>query len=364
KVEITSYQSKLIRNDGFKIEGTVRDDQGIGVTGGRVDIRLGPTGIGTTISDSNGEFSLTYVVPKVAPLGFATVEVKLVGDEKYSNSSAIITVEVYSRPILSIRARGSANSNIIRGEDFEIQITLTEDNTIIPIEGAFIVIKIDGTEQPPKITNYTGKVSIISTFPDNANLITIEAEYSGSETEYYLEASAETVVEPSIASKGDTYIGDLSSGYWIIILGIIAIFIIAYIWVTWRRKHVEAIKQIVTELVYELETKDKIRKAIYNAYLKMLEVLRTYGFIRKKSETPAEFERAIRKALPGVNKKHLKSLTRLFIEARYSNHKLTKKARSKAIRNLKQIKRSIERSEFEPVMEKRSFFRLQKPAAD
>ncbi len=364
RIEITSYQSTLIRNDAFKVEGIVRDDQGIGVIGGRVDIRLGPTGIGTTITDSNGEFSLTYVVPKVSPLGFAIVEVKLVGDEKYSNSTAVITVEVYARPILDIQVRGTQDNKIVRGEDIKLEFTLTEDNTIIPIEGAFIIIEIDGTEQLPKITNYTGKVSIITTFPENANVVTVTAKYRGSETEYYLEASDETVVVPSISSNEDDVIGDISGSYWIIILGIIAIFIIIYIWVTWRRRHVEAIRQIVTELVYELETKDKIRKAIYNAYIKMLEVLRTYGFIRKKSETPAEFERAVRKALPGINKRNLKSLTRLFIEARYSNHKLTKKARAKAIRNLKKIKRSIERSEFEPVMEKRGFFKLQKPTAE
>jgi hypothetical protein len=96
----------------------------------------------------------------------------------------------------------------------------------------------------------------------------------------------------------------------------------------------------------------------------MLEVLQTYGFIRKKTETPFEFEQAVRKALPKVNRKYLRELTSLFVEARYSNHKLTKKERKLALNNLRKIQKSLARSDLEPVVEKRTIFKSQRPAAE
>jgi hypothetical protein len=366
-IEVISYQSTLIRNQAFKIEGRVRDDQEFNVIGGKIEIKIGTSSIGLTTTDSNGMFSLTYIVPKVAPLGFSTLEVKLIGDERYSNSTAIVTVEIFSEPIMLIQARGTAGNDykILKGEDFIVEITLTEDNTIIPIEGALIVMTIDGVEQPPKITNYTGKISFELTFSENADRVTVTAEYTGSETEYYLSASEDKIILPSRESRQDDYtFAGAIGAYWMILLGAILIFIIVAVWIRWRRKHVEEIQQIITELVYDLETKDKIRKAIYKSYIKMLEVLQTYGFIRKKTETPFEFERAVRKALPRVNRKYLKELTNLFVEARYSNHKLTKKERKLALRNLRNIQKSLARSNLEPVVEKRSIFKLQRPTAD
>jgi hypothetical protein len=85
-----------------------------------------------------------------------------------------------------------------------------------------------------------------------------------------------------------------------------------------------------------------VRKVIFNAYKRMLDGLQHYGFMRKKSDTPREFARAVRKALPGVDKKHLHNLTTLFEEARYSDHKLTNHERFKAIRSLRKIKLSLE----------------------
>ena len=366
KIEIISYQSTLIRNDAFLIEGRVSDDQEIDVIGGKIEVKIGPTSIGFTLTDSNGKFSLTYVVPKVAPLGFSTIQVKLIGDERYANSTAIVTVEVFAEPIMLIQARGTGeDTRIVKGEEFLVEVTLTEDNTIIPVEGALVVVKIDGVEQPPKITNFTGKIFFTITFPKNSDRVVVNADYLGSETEYYLSASEEKVVVPSrdVSEDDESFAGAVGS-FWIIILGIIILMFVVGIWLRWRRKHVEELKQIITELVYELETKDKIRKAIFTAYIKMLNVLQTYGFIRKKNETPYEFERAVKKALPRVNRKYLKNLTQLFVEARYSDHKLTKKERKRALRNLKQIQRSLAKSDLEPVVEKRSMFKLQRPAAE
>ena len=92
--------------------------------------------------------------------------------------------------------------------------------------------------------------------------------------------------------------------------------------------------------------------------------IRAYLYVTEGCETPDEFELGVRSALPKVNKKHLRNLTKLFVEARYSDHKMTKKARFRALRNLKYIEKSLERSELEPVIEKRRFFRFQKPAVD
>jgi hypothetical protein len=68
---------------------------------------------------------------------------------------------------------------------------------------------------------------------------------------------------------------------------------------------------------------DDIRKAIYRAYEGLCGVLIDYGYLeRREGWTAREFEEAIIEALPWVPDELLRELTRLFEEARFSDHEL------------------------------------------
>jgi transglutaminase-like putative cysteine protease len=68
---------------------------------------------------------------------------------------------------------------------------------------------------------------------------------------------------------------------------------------------------------------DEVRRAIYKAYDGLTDILADHGYLeRKEGWTAREFERAVFEALPWVPDDLLRELTRLFEEARFSDHEL------------------------------------------
>jgi hypothetical protein len=105
--------------------------------------------------------------------------------------------------------------------------------------------------------------------------------------------------------------------------------------------------------LYDANTSDAYRKAIYNAYKKMCEEIARYGHERTESITPKEFERHIREYLP-VDRKNLHILTKLFEEARYSDHAFNEAKKKQALAALEGIINSLEAvTTFEEVKESR-----------
>jgi hypothetical protein len=105
--------------------------------------------------------------------------------------------------------------------------------------------------------------------------------------------------------------------------------------------------------LYDANTSDAYRKAIYNAYKQMCEEIARYGHERSESITPKEFERHIREYLP-VDRKNLHILTKLFEEARYSDHSFNEAKKKQALAALEGIINSLEAvTTFEEVKESR-----------
>ena len=68
---------------------------------------------------------------------------------------------------------------------------------------------------------------------------------------------------------------------------------------------------------------DEVRRAIYRAYEGLCSILADYGYLEKREGwTAREFQRAVAEALPWVPRELLRELTRLFEEARFSDHEL------------------------------------------
>jgi hypothetical protein len=93
--------------------------------------------------------------------------------------------------------------------------------------------------------------------------------------------------------------------------------------------------------LYDANTSDAYRKAIYKAYQSMCEEIARHGHERSEAITPKEFERQIREYLP-VDKRNLHILTKLFEEARYSDHAFTEAKKTQALSALEGIINSLE----------------------
>ena len=130
-----------------------------------------------------------------------------------------------------------------------------------------------------------------------------------------------------------------------LIIGLILIIIIVLYYISWRKQHIEEIAVVAERAeirltkIEDLEI-DSIRAAIFDAYRSMLKIMQRYDFVRKKSMTPLEFEKVIATVLP-ISDKNISGLTRIFEEARYSDHKLNTQIRDRAIHCFRELKNEL-----------------------
>jgi len=128
-----------------------------------------------------------------------------------------------------------------------------------------------------------------------------------------------------------------------ILAGIAALIVISLIYMTWRKKHIEEVIDIMEDAQRTLEpmtVPDDIRAAIFQTYEELQNVLKKYGFSRRRTQTPREFKEAITAALP-IPTEQIDALTALFEEARYSDHTMTIQSKNEALKNFKAIKESL-----------------------
>jgi transglutaminase-like putative cysteine protease len=133
---------------------------------------------------------------------------------------------------------------------------------------------------------------------------------------------------------------------WPIIIGMILMVIIGLYYVNWRSQHIEEIAEVAERAEEQLSKIkderefDSIQLAIFEAYKSMLKIMQRYDFVRNPATTPSEFKNIIAKALP-ISDKNIITLTSIFEEARYSDHKLDANIRDKAIASFRELKNEL-----------------------
>ena len=100
--------------------------------------------------------------------------------------------------------------------------------------------------------------------------------------------------------------------------------------------------KIIKRALYGLATGDEYRKTIFEAYRKMCAHLDRYGYTREEHVSPREFSRALKLALP-LDTKSIRVLTKLFEEARYSDHRMGERSRQAAIESLKYVEQDLQK---------------------
>jgi hypothetical protein len=103
-----------------------------------------------------------------------------------------------------------------------------------------------------------------------------------------------------------------------------------------RSHTISVLRRIIKRALYGLATGDEYRLVIFETYKRMCAHLEKLGYTREDHVTPTEFARALKLALP-LDIKSIRMLTRLFEEARYSDHDLSNADRRAAIECLEYI---------------------------
>ena len=334
-----------------------------------------------------GQFTYNGEIPRELSTGIAPLELSFEGTKKYLPSNRItyhlIWTDTYFEIFLpeAIEIEGSGNNYAIKDirenefnnkhDDFvepglRFTIGLYErgaaGDTQMPVDNAtvwfnisseesvFINYSVDLTDSLGLVTFTFDKPLIDSdwghtlgtTFSEALNItITFQGGQYRRPTQVNILTTHHPAPEGEERSEVDIFIEDYL--IWVIIA--IIIFLVVFFFImSWYRKQqrIRGIKRIIKRAADQLIAGNEYTYVIFKSYQKLGAHLRKYGYLRRESETFREFEDAVRSALP-IDRLSMDKFLGLLEEARYSSHDIGEDQRNKAIVNLRNIERSLER---------------------
>jgi hypothetical protein len=180
----------------------------------------------------------------------------------------------------------------------------------------------------------------------------VDIEFSGDPSRYLIPASINiTIPETNISSsKGmDDWI------YVVLIITCITVVVAAGI-IIQRRRRIDTgsrrVEEAKTGMIYPFEPKKGAQEIVYKSYKNTLSYLREKGMRRTPEMTPDEFDEAVRSCAKNGDLKKLEEMTKLFDEARYSDHDLSSHLISKAKTIENELEKEIAHLEEEGLKEK------------
>ena len=144
--------------------------------------------------------------------------------------------------------------------------------------------------------------------------------------------------------------GGGTQSYLIYIVTISILILVVYVVMKelWTKKHPAVhrspsreVKGIIGDAVCSLEAGDDPRSVIYVSYLRMCRLLENRGLTDVKFMTPGEFAKVAVEEF-GLPRDQVEELTRLFEEARYSDHSVGQGMKERSVRCLGAIKSSLD----------------------
>ena len=355
-VELDTTLYNVTRGESISITGRILDDLGKPVKrpkdndsmaeAFKIYIYIGAVEVGNTSIDDDGDFTYTSIVPLTSVKGLNTLKVEFRKTMSgYEASQASMHIYVFARTHISIEySPALINSSVTKGALIDVKITLVDDTRVPlrqkPIEVEYLDVKEN------LFTDHFGRVEFSLNFPENEESFVISTEYSGSKMSFYKASSAKkTVSLTPTKGSGESDFSSQSKQMLPILISILIIGGILFYWNRWRKRHLKEMRSLMDDALNLLETTDEIRKVIYTTYINMLDILRKYGFLRKKNQTPMEFCRAVYGAVPALSAKNVYRLTNIFEEARYSEHEFKAGHKAKAMKYFRTVRRGLEREE-------------------
>jgi len=132
-----------------------------------------------------------------------------------------------------------------------------------------------------------------------------------------------------------------------ILIFLCSMFVVIFLFIRYKKiseqssETEEDISSTADKAITELHEGEDVRDVIIRNYQKMLIILEREGVKQEISFTPRELKRMALARL-SLREGTIEEMTRLFEEAKYSDHPLGEKERSRTIDNLKQIRNELE----------------------
>ena len=155
EVRLSSLGGDIDREDLLLVNGSLVDVVGLPLDNRTVEVWLGSDFLTNVTTDSNGAFTMVYPVPADAPLGENMLVFEYRGETFFLPSNISGTWYVYSKIGVAI----SAQSQAAIGDTVAIT-GFVGDNRMMPIEGLYVDITVDGILVGQALTDAEGNYSL------------------------------------------------------------------------------------------------------------------------------------------------------------------------------------------------------------
>jgi hypothetical protein len=234
------------------------------------------------------------------------------------------------------------------GSNTTLSITMRDQNRE-PVPSAMVTV---GTPFSSKTYLTDGNGSLKADLENAAPGQIVDIEFSGDPSRYLIPAAVNITIPPGNTTSSD----DL--GRWVIpvliVAGIVSICVVGLLVLRRRRidKGSKRVEEARTGTLYPFKPRKGAQEMIYNSYKDVLSYLGEKGIGRPPEMTPDEFEEAVRTSIRNGDMKELHEITKLFDEARYSDHDLSSHLISKAKTLENELEKEIALLEEEGLREK------------
>jgi hypothetical protein len=345
-------------------EGGIR---GIPVAQEDIIIRIGDQRLTLQKSNTEGKFTFTSLVPADLPVGESTLFFEYIGTSYYdaaiNNTLIVIRGQgIVKIDLVELRVNGhefdTANQSVSQGQEVS-GIWRVTDELGNPIQSgdfrAFFAYSAGALAEPIFISagplDDFGRYAFNVTWPINDFIVgnrTLIGQFNGS--------YCQTFISPrTLCVRGGT--GNFTLNYTyiapperepdytlLIVVGAATAAILAsafyFFYYTAKRRQLQRMQRIIRRAADRLVAGNPYAQVIFDAYRALAGYLRTYGYLRKDSETFREFEVALRQALP-IDAKAMDEFLSILEEARYSEHEIGEAQRDRAVAALGAVRGSI-----------------------
>ncbi|MBN1540283.1 MAG: DUF4129 domain-containing protein, partial [Candidatus Thermoplasmatota archaeon] len=325
RLEIEEQKNTLTLEEDVIISGRLTDDIGGGIEGsGDIELLINGESVGTSGTDDQGFFEITHTISTFTPLGPAVITVRFLdlSDERAG---------YYDRSIVSWEAKVLSTVNIqASAVDIEGNISLKvvlRDQNRKPVPDATVRI---GTQFSSRtyLTDKNGTLAIVPEGMGRGDRVQIE--FPGDPERFLIPASMEFLIphEMNGADKEDRLWVYVS-----LIAGAVAVAIVVAVILLNRfrtGKGSRMVEEARSDSIYSFRPRKGSQEMICSSYNAVLSQLRGKGAPRPPEMTPDEFDATVREAAIGGSLKNMEEMTRLFDEARYSDHEMSSHLISKA----------------------------------
>ncbi len=323
-----------------------------GVYNKRIMLKIGSQSFNPKKTDASGKARFSITLPPLMEKG----KVNVVASYNTSADSFYLSSTNQTQISITVKTKfvvEEAPARIFEGDKPRWKIRLVEADAptqqgVPDASVDFIISIVEWNSYKPLnlSTNDYGTIDHSEPFDvvSSPGTLEITLKYNGSVNEFYegcnVTLSPVHIEPPSADIDGEENMLPLYIGLAIAaaVIVVILFFVASYVK---KKKKYSDVKKIITRARDHLIVGDAYRETIFWAYQRLVLHLRRYGYLRRKSETFREFEKAIRSALP-VDQEAMNEFLTLLEEARYSNHPFGPEHRTTAVDTLKRIEGSLD----------------------